>query len=68
MSVQSEISRLGTAKTSIKSSIANKGITVPEGTKLESMSGYIDQIETGDIPDYTFSIYNGGLRITYKGV
>lgn len=64
MSIQSEIARLETAKASIKTAIEVKGVTVPAEISLDAMSGYVDQIETGDIPGYTFSIYNGGLRIT----
>lgn len=47
MSVQSEISRLETAKTAIKDAISGKGVSVPSNTKLESMAGYIGQIEGG---------------------
>lgn len=63
MSVQNEITRLQTAKSAIVTSITSKGVTVPEGTTLDSMAGYITQIS--DIPGVTFSIYNGGLRMTY---
>lgn len=46
MSVQNEITRLGVAKSAISTSITNKGVTIPEGTALDAMSGYIDQIVT----------------------
>lgn len=45
MSVQDEITRLENAKTAIVSSIESKGVEVPDGTTLDAMSEYIDQIE-----------------------
>lgn len=47
MSVSSEITRLNNAKTSIKSSIENKGVTVPDSAKLDTYSTYISQIQGG---------------------
>ena len=47
MSISSEITRLQNAKASIKTSIENKGVTVPSATKLDGYSTLIDSIQTG---------------------
>jgi len=44
MSIASEISRLTSAKSSIKTAIQNKGVTVPDATTLDGYSALIDQI------------------------
>ena len=47
MSISSEITRISNAKTQIAESIANKGVTVPSGTKIDGMATLIDSIQTG---------------------
>ena len=47
MSISSEITRISNAKTAIAESIANKGVTVPDGTKIDGMATLIDNIPTG---------------------
>lgn len=47
MSIQSEITRLETAKGAIKAAIAGKGVTVPDGTMLDGMAALIESIESG---------------------
>ena len=47
MSVQSEITRLETAKTNIATAITNKGVTVPDGTLLDGMAALIESIDAG---------------------
>ena len=47
MSVQSEITRIESAKTSIATAIEGKGVTVPEGTLLDGMAALIESIEAG---------------------
>lgn len=47
MSIASELTRLQNAKSAITSAIAQKGVTVPSGTKLDGMAALIGQIETG---------------------
>ena len=47
MSISSEITRISNAKTAISESIANKGVTVPSGTKIDGMAALIDSIQTG---------------------
>lgn len=50
MSISSEIRRISNAKTAIAESIANKGVTVPGGTKIDGMATLIDSILTGGVP------------------
>ena len=45
MSVQTEITRLNTAKSDIATAITNKGVTVPDGTMLDKMAAIVDAIE-----------------------
>ena len=47
MSIQSEIDRIAGAKTSIATAIEGKGVTVPEGTKLDGMAALIESVEAG---------------------
>lgn len=61
MSLQSEISRIGAAKTAIKTAIEGKGVTVPASSRLDDFSAIIESIPTkdkiahADIPDYVKS-------------
>jgi hypothetical protein len=41
MSIASEITRLGNARTAISNAIESKGVTVPSGTKLDGMAALI---------------------------
>ena len=47
MGINSEIARLQTAKSDIASAIAAKGVTVPDGTKLDGMAALVQSIESG---------------------
>ena len=47
MSVQSEITRIESAKTAIVTAIEGKGVTVPDGTLLDGMPALIESIEAG---------------------
>ena len=47
MSIASEITRLQTAKSDLKTSIENKGVTVPSATTIDGYSLLVDQISTG---------------------
>ena len=47
MSVQSEITRLANAKTAIATAIEGKGVTVPDGTKLDGMAALVEAISAG---------------------
>lgn len=47
MSIATEITRLQTAKTDIKTAIEAKGVTVPSSAKIDVFDDYIAQIPTG---------------------
>ena len=47
MSVQTEITRIESAKTAIATAIESKGVTVPDGTLLDGMAPLIESIEAG---------------------
>ena len=47
MSIQTELSRIINAKSSIKAAIEGKGVTVPEATLLDGMAALIESIEAG---------------------
>lgn len=57
MTVASEISRLQTAKSNIKSSVASKWVTIPASAKLDEYSGYIDQIKHNDYSEWTLAYW-----------
>lgn len=48
MSVLAEVTRLEGAKSSIKTAIENKGVSVPSETLLDGYAPYIDLIKVGD--------------------
>lgn len=50
MTIASEITRLQWAKADIKTSIENKGVTVPSSASIDEYSWYIDQIQSWDVP------------------
>ena len=50
MSIATEYTRLKNAKENIKASITGKGVTVPDGTKLDGMSVLIDEISASLVP------------------
>ena len=47
MSIASEISRLQTAKSDIKTAIEAKGVTVPSSAKIDTYDDYVSQISGG---------------------
>ena len=59
MSVQSDITRIESAKTAIATAIEGKGVAVPEGTKLDGLAALVESIEAGggsvDIKSGTFT-------------
>ena len=57
MTIADQITRLNNAKASIKESIINKGIDVPDDALLDSYSGYIDSI-SGGVDPYYKDLYN----------
>ena len=66
MSIAAEIERLQNAKTSIKTSIENKGVEVGDGT-LDTYASKIDEISSGDNSKFNSGAYlfydNGRLEI-----
>lgn len=65
MSIQSEINRIKAAVAALAASITNKGVTVPDGTKLDGMAALVDSIQTGSggdattISDASYFFYQG---------
>lgn len=47
MSIQTELTRITNAKAAIKTAIEGKGVTVPDGTRLDGMATLIESIEAG---------------------
>ena len=47
MSIATEITRLQSAKSAIKTAIEGKGVTVPSGTLLDGMAALIESIDAG---------------------
>lgn len=47
MSIQTELTRITNAKAAVKAAIEGKGVTVPEGTKLDGMAALVEAIEAG---------------------
>ena len=61
MSIATEIQRLQTAKEEIKTSIENKGVTVPPNATLDKYSDYVDQITVGGGDDNLVPYLEGSL-------
>ena len=51
MSIATEITRLQTAKSNLKTSIENKGVTVPSATLIDGYASLVDQISGGGSPN-----------------
>ena len=74
MSIKTEITRLQNAKASIKTAIEGKGVTVPDGTKLDGMAALVDSISSGGggggasakWDDVTFIDYDGSVLYSYS--
>lgn len=47
MSIASEITRIQGAKSDLKTSIENKGVTVPSSALIDDYASYVDQIQQG---------------------
>ena len=61
MSIATEISRLNTAKSDIKTAIQNKGVSVPSSSKIDGYPSLINQIQT-------FDPYNGHAYVEIGGL
>ena len=57
MSISTDLTRLQSAKAAIKTAIQNKGVTVPDGAKLDAFAALIDSIEAGGATGITTGIY-----------
>lgn len=55
MSIQTELTRITNAKAAVKAAIEGKGVTVPEGTKLDGLAALVESIEAG-----------GGVELQYN--
>lgn len=60
MSIQSEIQRLTTAKSDLKQSIGNKGVTIPDEASIDTYNHYVDLIETGSGGSYNGNVEGSG--------
>ena len=56
MSIQTELTRITNAKSSIVAAIEGKGVTVPDGTLLDGMAALIESIEAGGAQMYETDI------------
>ena len=65
MNIQTELTRITNAKAAVKAAIEGKGVTVPEGTKLDGMAALIESIEAGG---GNFSVETGSITFaeSYK--
>ena len=72
MSIATEITRLQSAKSAIKTAIEGKGVTVPDGTLLDGMAELIEAIEAGGgskkvyIEQKTFASNQTSVKITHN--
>ena len=57
MSVQTELTRITNDKAAVKAAIEGKGVTVPEGTKLDALAALIESIEAGGGAENLFGTY-----------
>lgn len=57
MSISTDLTRLQSAKAAIKTAIQNKGVTVPNGAKLDAFAALIDSIEAGGATGITTGVY-----------
>jgi hypothetical protein len=65
MSVESEIIRLQTAKADLKTSIEDKGVTVPSSTKLDGYADLVDSIQAGGGGENMIKLIE--INLTSKG-
>lgn len=49
MSIASEVERLESAKSDLKTALESKGVTVPEGAKLDEFPALVQQLGNGDM-------------------
>ena len=62
MSIQTELTRITNAKAAVKAAIEGKGVTVPEGTKLDGMAALVEAISAGGVaPDFGYALDFGTM-------
>ena len=62
MSIQTELARIKNAKAAIKAAIEGKGVTVPDGAKLDALAALVDAISAGGGGTLgEFSVYTGSF-------
>ena len=62
MSIQTELTRIANAKAAVKAAIEGKGVTVPEGTKLDGMAALVEAISAGGVaPDFGYALDFGTM-------
>lgn len=62
MSIQTQITRLNTAKTNILKSIKNKGVDTSKVSTLSDVPALVDKIQTGITPTGTLDITENGTH------
>lgn len=66
MSIASELTRIQGAKSDLRTSIENKGVTVPSSALIDDYAGYVDQITQGGGGNIFDGIYFDGLLTTAR--
>lgn len=67
MSIQTQIDRISVAVSDALAALAEKGVTVPAGTKVDGLASLIAAIETGgDLPNGAFYIGHGSFTPAQK--
>ena len=72
MSIATEITRLQTAKSDLKTAIEGKGVTVPSATKIDGYADLVESIQTGGggtsagWNDVNFWDYDGTIVASYS--
>ena len=62
MSIQTELTRITNAKAAIQTAIEGKGVTVPEGTKLDGLAALVEAISAGGVsPDFGYALDFGTM-------
>ena len=67
MSIASEVERLESAKSDLKSALESKGVAVPEGAKLDAFPALAQQLGNGDMLKSTYDTEGIGKDI-YKTI
>lgn len=70
MSISTDLTRLQSAKAAMKTAMQNKGVTVPDGAKLDAFAALIDSISagggSGNIASGTFTPADASSDVTVE--